>query len=58
MSEIVKATGEAVVDMITDLVNQIIKERVIPAEWELSTVVNYYRRKGDALKKEIMQGLK
>ena len=34
VSEMVKAAEEAEVDMITDLVNQIIREEVIPAEWE------------------------
>ena len=47
----VKALEEAVVDMITDLVNQIVKEGVVPAEWELSTVVNYYKGKGDSLER-------
>ena len=40
VSEMVKAAGEVEVNMITDLVNQIIVEEFIPAEWELSTVVN------------------
>ena len=35
VSEKAKAVGEAGVDMIKDLVNQIIVERVIPAEWEI-----------------------
>ena len=36
VSEMVKTAGEAVGDMITDLINQIIVERVTPAEWELT----------------------
>ena len=40
VSEMVKAAGEVEVNMITDLVNQIIVEGFIQAEWELSTVVN------------------
>ena len=40
VSEMVKAAGEVEVNMITDLVNQIIVEGFIPAEWGLSTVVN------------------
>ena len=40
VSEMVKAAGEVEVNMIIDLVNQIIVEGFIPAEWELSTVVN------------------
>ena len=49
VSEMVKAAEEAEVDMITDLVNQIIREEAIPAEWELSTVVKYYKEKENAL---------
>ena len=36
--------------MTTDLVNQIIVEGVISAEWELSTIVNGYKVDGGALK--------
>ena len=39
----VKAAEEVEVHIITDQVNQIIV-RVISIEWELSTVVNYYKR--------------
>ena len=46
----VKAAGEAGVDLITDLVNQITIEGVIPAEWELSTIVNCYKGKSNSLK--------
>ena len=51
MSEILKAAGEAGVDMITELANQIIAEGVIVAEWELSTIVNCYKGKSDSLEK-------
>ena len=37
VSKMIKATGEAGVDMITDVVNQI-RVLVIPVEWELSTM--------------------
>ena len=33
-SEMVKAAGEARVEMTTDLMSQIIAEGVAPAEWE------------------------
>ena len=42
VSKMVKVAGEARVDMITDLVNRIIVERVIPAKCELGTIVNCY----------------
>lgn len=31
----VKAVGEARVEIVTDQVNQVIVEKVIPVEWEL-----------------------
>ena len=37
--------------MIADSLNQIIREGVVPAEWELSTIVNCYKGKGDALER-------
>ena len=46
-----KAAREAVVDMIIDLVNQIAVERLIPVEWELSTIVNCYKGKRDGLER-------
>ena len=51
LSEMVKATGKAGVGMITDLLNQIIIEGVIPAEWKLSTVVNCYQGKSGSLER-------
>ena len=38
----VKVAGQAGGDMITDLVNQIIVEGFISAEWKVSTFVNCY----------------
>ena len=55
MSETVKAAGEAGIDMNTDLVYQIIVEGVIPAEWELSTIVNSFEGKGGPLKRKKKQ---
>ena len=58
MLEMVKAAEEAGVYMITDVVNQIIVEGIVPAEWELSTIVNFYKEKGDAVERGNHQGLK
>ena len=46
--EMVNVAGEARVDMINDLVNHDMVG-VIPAEWELSTIVYCYKGKGDFL---------
>ena len=54
-----KGAGEAGVDMITDLVNQITAEVVLPVEGEFSTIlINCYKRKSDSLKKGNYRGLK
>ena len=53
----VKAAEEAGVGIITDLVNQIIVEGVIPAETELSTIVCCYKEKEDSLEKGNCRGL-
>ena len=47
VSEMVKAAWEAA-DMNTDLVNQIIVDGAIRAEWELYNIVNCSKRIGDA----------
>ena len=57
MSEMVKVAGEAGVDMITDLVNPLIVDGVIPREWELRTIVNYYKGKGNYLERGNCRGL-
>ena len=54
----IKAAGELGLEMIADLLNQIIREGVVPAEWELSTIVNCYKGKGDALERGNYRGLK
>ena len=52
------AAGEAGVGMITDLVSQIVVERVIPAEWELITIGNCCKGKEDSLDRGSYQELK
>ena len=54
----VKAAGEAGVDMITDLVNQIIVEGAITGECELSTVVNCYKGSTNSLERGNYRELK
>ena len=57
LSGMIKAAGEAGVDMITDLINQIIVEGIFPEELELSTV-NCFKRKRDSLEKGNYRELK
>lgn len=56
--QMVKVVGEAAVEMITDLVNQIKVEEVIPKKWEFSTIVNCYMGKGNSLEGANSRGLK
>lgn len=56
--DMVKAAGEAKVDMIIELVNQIIVELVLPSECEPSFIVNYYKRKRDSLERINYRGQK
>ena len=53
VSEIVKLEGQAGNNIITDLINQIIVERIIPADWEVITIEICYKRRGDALEETI-----
>ena len=47
----VNAAVEAGVDVITDVVNQIIVEGVILAQWGLSTIISCYKEKGGSLER-------
>ena len=38
--EMVKARGDAMLEVITDMINLIIKEEQIPNNWEYSTIIN------------------
>ena len=40
VAEMLKAAGKTGIEMITNLINQIVSEGVIPADWDLSTIVN------------------
>ena len=57
VSEMVKTAGEAGVDMIANLISQITLG-VSPAEWELGTIVDHYKRKGGTLERGNYRGLK
>lgn len=52
------SSEETGIDMITDLVNQILVEGAMPADWELCTIVNCYKGKGYSLEKRKYRGVK
>ena len=53
-----KALGEADIDMITDLVTHVVVEGVIPVEWEISAIENCYKWKGKSLERVNYRELK
>ena len=46
--EMVKAGGVAMLDLLTDMINLIIKEERIPDDWNHSTIINCFKGKGNA----------
>ena len=44
----VKAGGDAMLDVITDLISLIIKEQRIPDDWDQLTIINCFKGKCDA----------
>ena len=52
------ASGETGVDLVTELSNSIVDEGVVPADLEVSSIVNSYKGKGGALEQGNYRGLK
>ena len=58
VAEMVKASGDTGIELITSLANQIMKDGVIPQDWQSSVIVNCFKGKGDALERGNYRGLK
>ena len=58
VAEMLKASGEAGVDLVNDLANSIVYECAIPGDWEISTIVNCFKGKGDSLEHGNYRGIK
>ena len=58
VSEMIKASGGAGIELIRDLINAIIAQNCIPSNWQYSYIVNLYKGKGDALVRGYYRGLK
>ena len=56
--EMIKAAGEKMVDSLVTLFNTIIKDGVVPKDWNMSYIVNLFKGKGDALLRGNYRGLK
>ena len=49
MVELLKASGETNIHLVTELEYSIVSEGVVPADLEVSSIVNSYKGKGNAL---------
>ena len=53
-----KASGDTGARLAADLANDIVRNGVIPSDWEDSFIINIYKGKGDALERGNYRGLK
>ena len=56
--EMLKAAGKKGIDFLRELTLSVIRNGKIPADWELSYILNLYKGKGDALSRGNYRGLK
>ena len=56
--EMLEASGGTSIDVVTDLINQIISDGQMPGDWQVSSIVNCFKGKGDALERGNYRGLK
>ena len=47
--DMLKASGETGINIVTKLASSIGNEGVLPADWKVSSIVNSYKGKDDAL---------
>ena len=53
-----KAYGDTGARLIADLATDMVRNGVIPSDWEDSFIINIYKGKGDALERGNYRGLK
>ena len=58
VAEMLKASGEAGLELFVDLFNNIVKEEKVPSDWEMSVIINCFKGKGDAVERGNFRGLK
>ena len=49
VGEVLKAAGKKGIKRLTELCNQVVREGVIPREWELNTLIPIFKGKGDPM---------
>ena len=58
VAEMLKASGDTGARLVADLANDMVRNGVIPSDWEDSFIINIYKVKGDALERGNYRGLK
>ena len=58
VAEMLKASGDTGARLVADLANDMVRNGVIPSEWEDSFIINIYKGKGNALERGNYRGLK
>ena len=58
VAEMLKASGEACLELFIELFNNIVKEEKVPSDWEMSVIINCFKGKGDAIEHGNFRGLK
>ena len=53
-----KASGDTGARLVADLTNDMVRNGVIPSDWEDSFIINIYKGKGDAQERGNYRGLK
>ena len=58
VAELLKASGEAGLELFSKLFNNIIKEEKVPSDWEMSIIINCFKWEGDAVEHGNFRGLR
>ena len=51
VAEMLKASGEAGLELFIELFNNIVKEEKVLSDWEMSVIINCFKGKGDAVER-------
>ena len=58
VAEMLKASGEAGLELFIELFSNIVKQEKVPSDWEMSVIINCFKGKGDAVEHGNFRGLK
>ena len=58
VAEMLKASGDAGLELFIELFNNIVKEKIVPSDWEMSVIINCFKGKGDAVERGKFRCLK